>query len=189
MDSLSTILCKCLKNDRTSQKVLYEKYYGYALKIAFRYANCYDDATLITNDAFVKAFRSLQQFELNDEENIISFRFKGWLRRIVINTAIDKLRKKNIEGFSQDLTTDCWDISDSSDNADSKLLYKELIDYLKELPPVYQKVFNLFVIDGYSHAEIGEMLQISVGTSKSNLSRAKDLLQKKLANFFELKTI
>lgn len=185
MDPLFKILKRCLKSDRNSQRHIYEKYYRYSLKIAFRYVDCFNDATTITNDAFVKLFKNLHQFELTDNESVLEARFFGWLKRIVINTALDSLRKNNRDLPVETLDDDCWDIPEINEQADSKLLYKELIGYLKELPPVYNKVFNLFVIDGYTHAEIAELLDISVGTSKSNLFKAKEILQKKVAEFFE----
>lgn len=189
MESLFAIFKTCLQSDRNSQRWLYESYYGYALKIAYRYAENYDNARMIANDSFVKAFKNLSQFELTDNETVLELRFKGWLRRIVINTSIDQSRKKNPDAITGALEEDCWELSDPSEKSDSKLLYKELICYLKELPPGYQKVFNLFVIDGYSHAEIAALLGISVGTSKSNLSRAKEILQKNLSEFFETKAL
>lgn len=91
--------------------------------------------------------------------------------------------------IEEPIEVDSSDLPFSTDQADSRLMYKELICYLKELPPAYNRVFNLYVIDGYSHAEIASMLNISVGTSKSNLFRAKEILQKKVADFFETKKI
>lgn len=189
MGPLTTIFKNSLKSDRNSQRKLYETYYGYALKVAFRYIPQYDDARMVANDAFVKAFRNLHQFELTDHETVLELRFLGWLKRIVINTAIDELRKSNREMIEEPIEVDSSDLPFSTDQADSRLMYKELICYLKELPPAYNRVFNLYVIDGYSHAEIASMLNISVGTSKSNLFRAKEILQKKVADFFETKKI
>lgn len=189
MESLYHILRSCLKADRNSQRGLYESYYGYALKIAFRYSVSYDDARMIANDSFVKAFKNLSQFELTDNDTVLELKFRGWLRRIVINTSIDRSRSKKNDLKIDAIDEECWNILDQSEQADSKILYKELICYLKELPPAYQKVFNLYVIDGYSHAEIAEALGISVGASKSNLFRAKEILQKKLSEFFETKKI
>lgn len=167
---------------------MYEKYYRFALKIAFRYVDDYNEALTISNDSFIKVFKNLNQFDLKNSEAIVEPRFFGWLKRIVINTALDSLKKmdpqKNIETLDD---TACWDIPESSERADSKLLYKELIGYLKDLPPSYNKVFNLFVIDGYSHAEIAGLLNISIGTSKSNLFKAKEILQKNITEFFETK--
>lgn len=187
MESLIKILENCLKSDRNSQKWVYESFYGYALKIAYRYTNSYQDASSIANDSFVKVFTKLTQFELVSDEEILLLRFKGWIRRIVINTAIDETRRKKNSLLNDSIDEDCWDIADQSEYSDSRLLYKELIGYVKELPENYQRVFNLYVIDGYSHPEIAELLSIPVGTSKSNLSRAKEALQKKLSEFFETK--
>ncbi|MDD2793266.1 MAG: RNA polymerase sigma factor [Sediminibacterium sp.] len=190
MATFITIFKNSLKSDRNSQRELYETYYGYALKIAFRYIPGYDDARMVVNDAFVKAFKNLHRFEeLTAEESLLEFRFMGWLKRIVVHTAIDVLRKSNREIPEVPFDSELAEQHFAPDQADAGLMYKELICYLKELPPAYNKVFNLYVIDGYSHAEIADMLQISVGTSKSNLFRAKELLQKKVADFFETKKL
>lgn len=187
MDSLHTIFKKCLKSDRNSQRAIYENYYKYALKIAFRYVNNYEDAMALTNDSFVKAFKNISNFELIDPPSALEIRFLGWLKRIVINTCIDELRKKQIDISVADIEAEFFEIPIANEQADSAVLYKELIGYLNELPPAYNKVFNLYVIDGYNHAEIADLLKISVGTSKSNLHRAKEILQKKVAEFFETK--
>ncbi|MBL7761117.1 MAG: RNA polymerase sigma factor [Sediminibacterium sp.] len=189
MAALITIFKNSLKSDRNSQRKLYETYYGYALKIAFRYIPDYDDARMVANDAFVKAFKNLDKFELTDEESMFEFRFMGWLKRIVVHTAIDVLRKRNREIPGVPFDPESAEQHFAPDQADAGLMYKELICALKELPPAYNKVFNLYVIDGYSHAEIASMLNISVSTSKSNLFRAKEILQKKVADFFETKKI
>lgn len=189
MAAFITIFKNSLKSDRNSQRKLYETHYGYALKIAFRYMPEYDEARMVANDAFVKAFNNLHRFELTDEDSLPEFRFLGWLKRIVVHTAIDALRKSNREIPALPIDSELAELHFAPDQADSGLMYKELICYLKELPPAYNKVFNLYVIDGYSHAEIAELLHISVGTSKSNLFRAKELLQKKVADFFETKKL
>lgn len=147
----------------------------------------YQEAVSVTNDSFVKAFLNLKQFEIDANSQILELRFRGWLRRITVNEAIDQIRKRNREYIYITLNDDDWIDKVSTEHADAKLLYKELIGFLKELPPSYQKVFNLYVIDGFSHAEISIMLNISVGTSKSNLSRAKDFLRNKIVEFFETK--
>lgn len=190
MESLQTIIRNCLKDDRKSQQLLYETYYKYALKIAFRYIDEYNDALTITNDAFIKVFKSLKQFELTSDSNILESRFFGWLKRIVINTSLDYLKKENRQISFENIDNEqIWEFSETSELADSKLLYKDLIGFLKELPPSYNKVFNLYVIDGYGHSEIAELLHISIGTSKSNLFKAKEILQKKVAEFFETKKV
>ena len=145
----------------------------------------YQEAVSVTNDSFVKAFLNLKQFEIDNNSQILELRFRGWLRRITVNESIDQIRKRNRKTTFQPLNEEDWIDKKATDQTDTNLLYKELLCFMKELPPSYQKVFNLFVIDGYSHAEISIMLNISVGTSKSNLSRAKDLLQNRIVEFFE----
>lgn len=147
----------------------------------------YQEAVSVANDSFVKAFLNLKQFEIDNNSQILELRFRGWLRRITVNESIDQIRKRKREAKYLPMNEDDWIDKASTDQADAKLLYKELISYMKELPPSYQKVFNLYVIDGFSHAEIAIMLEISVGTSKSNLSRAKDFLQNRIVEFFETK--
>lgn len=150
----------------------------------------YNDALTITNDAFVKVFKNFKQFEVSENDVLLEQRFFGWFKRIVINTSLDSIKKSNRQiSYDNIDDSEVWEISENSELADSKLLYKELISYVKELPPSYNKVFNLFVIDGYSHSEIAEVLNISIGASKSNLFKAKEILQKKVAEFFETKKV
>ena len=102
----------------------------------------------------------------------------GWLRRIMVNTAIDELRKQNMMPDIGAIPDDIWEEPDKSGNADQAVLYKELISQVKKLPPSYRVVFNMYVIDGFTHQEIADQLGISVGTSKSSLSKARIHLQK-----------
>jgi RNA polymerase sigma-70 factor (ECF subfamily) len=160
--------------DRRSQKELYERYYAYALKTVFRYVYQYDKAVDVVNDGFVKVFRHFSKFRAEDAE--VEMLLMGWIKRIMINTAIDQLRKDNGQVEMAVLPENIWNEHDNSTASDN-LLYKELIGYVKKLPPGYRMVFNLFVIDGYTHQEISEMLKINIGTSKSNLAKARAFLQ------------
>ncbi|OIR00648.1 ECF RNA polymerase sigma factor SigE [mine drainage metagenome] len=101
----------------------------------------------------------------------------GWMKKIMINTAIDYLRKNNFLPEIGAIEESIW-IEDKSQSADQSILYKELISSVKKLPPAYRAVFNLYIIDGFTHQEIANQLGISVGTSKSNLSKAREILQK-----------
>ena len=140
----------------------------------------YEQAVEVTNDGFVKIFRNFGRFEIRDPERM-EIVMLGWMRRIMINSAIDYRRKeKNIPETSE-LNQGNTDYKDDSRLSDNSLLFKELIRIIRELPPVYRMVFNLHVIEGYSHPEIAGMLGIMVGTSKSNLFKAKAYLQKRLA--------
>ena len=148
--------------------------------MAFRYMDIYEQAVEVTNDGFVKIFRNFGRFEIRDRERM-EIVMLGWMRRIVINAAIDyRRREKNIPETSE-LSQSGSEYKDDSQLSDNSLMFKEIICMIRELPPVYRLVFNLHVIEGYSHPEIAKMLGIMVGTSKSNLFKAKAHLQKKLA--------
>ena len=164
-----------MRNDYRDQKHLYERYYGYCLKIVFRYIFRYDKATDVVNDGFVKVFGKLHSFHYKETVNP-EMMLMGWMRTIMINTAIDRLRKDTFLPEIGILNDGIW-IEDRSQSAYQSLLYKELILEIKKLPPGYRAVFNMYVIDGFTHRQIADALKISVGTSKSNLSKARILLQ------------
>lgn len=179
MERIDILITGCRNNNHHSQKTVYERYYGYSLKLVFRYIYRYERAVDVVNDGFVKFFTKIDQFqpgspEINDQI------LMSYLKRIMINTAIDELRKGAMTPEIGGIPENVWEIPDQAENAEQLLLYKDLIKYIKELSPQYRAIFNLYVIDGYSHYEIADMLGIPVGTSKSCLSRARLLLQKKI---------
>jgi RNA polymerase sigma-70 factor (ECF subfamily) len=147
----------------------------------FRYIYHYDKAVDVVNDGFVKVFRNFEKFQFRDIENL-EMVLMGWMRMIMINTAIDQLRKHNFLPEIGDISESTWAQEDKSQSSDQVLLYKELVKQIKKLPPSYRTVFNLYVIDGLTHQEIANLLGISVGTSKSNLSKARVILQKIVKN-------
>ena len=175
--ALLEIINGCLENNQRDNKRLYEAFYGYSLKVVFRYIYRYDKAVDVVNDGFVKVLGKLNLFHCEPSQNL-EMLFKGWLRKIMINTAIDRLRK---DSFLPEIgiTNEFW-IEDKSQSADQSLLYKDLITQVKKLPPAYRIVFNMYVIDGYTHQEIANQLHVEVGTSKSNLSKAKAILREHL---------
>lgn len=179
--NLQKTIENCVTNDSREQKALYEKYYGYCLKTVFRYVYHYDKAVDIVNDGYVKIFRNLSKFKYNDVENLEMI-LMGWMRMIMVNTAIDFLRKNNYMPEIGDLSEQVWQQEDKSQSSDQTLLYKDLIKEVKKLPPAYRVVFNMYVLDGFTHQEIGDRLGIAEGTSKSNLSKARQHLQKALKN-------
>lgn len=161
----------CRKRDRKSQKELYRHYFGFALKICLRYAKSKEEAVEIVNDGFMKVFKNIDRYR--DD-----YSFKSWLSTIMINTSIDHYRSI-IKKITMEELNPSHDFEES-EHILSRLQYQELLKLVQNLSAAYRTVFNLFVIDGYSHEEIAEMLSISVGTSKSNLFRARENLKKML---------
>lgn len=169
----------CAKNHSASQKVVYERYYGYALKIVFRYIYRYEKAVDTVNDGFVKLFRHIYRFNHEHVEEVEQL-FLGWMKRIMINVSIDQLRKNHMVAEIGGIPEHVWEVQDKSQTPEQSLMYKDLVALIKQLPPAYRSVFNMVVIDGMTHHEVADMLGISIGTSKSNLSRARVLLQKNI---------
>ncbi len=168
---LSHLIKGCLKNERNSQQLLYKAYYGYAMSICLRYTSSYEDAVEVLNDSFMKIFQKIEQYDTSKS-------FKGWLRKTMINTSIDHFRK-NAKHRSNDELEVAHCMS-TSDDAIGNLSHEEIIGLVSDLPKAYRTVFNLYAIDGFKHHEIADMLNISIGTSKSNLSKARAKLQKRL---------
>lgn len=149
------------------------------MAICARYAQNEDDAMEITNDGFLKVFRELASFAARYDD--IEASLKGWMKRIIINTAIDHFRKNQKFQSNISLDDSLYQAADHSESSIDKLSYEELYKVVQQLSPVYRAVFNLYVIDGFKHEEIARQLKISVGTSKSNLAKAKINIQKMLA--------
>jgi RNA polymerase sigma factor (sigma-70 family) len=166
--------------------MVYERYRGFALKTVFRYIYRYEKAVDVVNDGFVKFFSHIHQFRMNNEQDAERM-LMGWLKKIMINVAIDELRKTNMIPEIGGIADDVWEIPDYHQDADQLLLYKDLMLLIKELPPACRTAFNLYIIDGYSHSEIADMLKISIGTSKSYLARARVLLQTSIRKMEEVK--
>jgi RNA polymerase sigma-70 factor (ECF subfamily) len=188
LESLYKLIKGCVERDCKCQQEFYEHYYGFALKTVFRYIYKYEKATDVVNDSFVKIFNSLEKFQLAKEKSDTEKILMGWMKRILINTAIDELRKQQVAPEIGELPDYIWEEMDKSQNADQRLLYKELICEVKRLPPSYRNVFNMFVIDGFSHNEISKVLGISEGTSKSALAKAKTQLKRFLERRFSQKS-
>jgi len=172
----------CKKADISAMKVIYEKYYRIMMGICLRYLRNRADAEDMVQDGFIKIFKDIGTYEGRGS-------FEGWMKRVMINSALAHLRKPkkeiNAEGFAD--LTDQTDFADEKEEISVKELIiktdftkEELIDAIHSLPPGYQQVLNLYIIDDFKHQEIAEMLHISIGTSKSQLNRGRKLLIKKL---------
>ena len=166
----------CALNKRESQKKIYSSFYGYAMSICHRYTNHDEDATEILNDGFLKVFVEIYRFKPAYSDTVSSF--KGWLRKIMIYTAIDHFRKNNKHRMTTELNESYMHLPASDEDSLAKISYEEIINAIKFLTPGYRTVLNLFIVEGFSHDEIAKELGISAGTSKSNLAKARKQLQK-----------
>ena len=174
----------CALNKRESQKMIYSSFYGYAMSICHRYTSHEEDATEILNDGFLKVFVEIYRFKPAYTDTINSF--KGWIRKIMIYTAIDHFRKNVKHRMTTELNETHMHLPDGDEDALSKISHEEIINAIKFLTPGYRTVLNLFIIEGFSHDEIAKELGISIGTSKSNLAKARKQLQKILLQHNEI---
>jgi len=168
-EELHQLIRGCIKQDRKCQKMLYKAFYGFAMGICLRYANNRDEAAEVMNQGFFKVFTHIDRFDMTRP-------FKAWLGKIMMNVSIDFYRANLKMAYTDDLEK-AEHISDG-DVTDKNLHYNDLLAMVHQLPPAYRTVFNLFAIEGYSHEEIAEMLNINTGTSKSNLHKARQKLKK-----------
>ncbi|WP_133475219.1 RNA polymerase sigma factor [Sediminibacterium goheungense] len=175
-----TLINGCCNNDRNCQRMLYQWLFDYALKISYRYIHQQEEAEEMVHEAFIKLFKNIHRFEANRDGDTEAL-LKGWFKRIIVNTCIDQLRKVQLNIISMDQHPEQDIYADKQESGLDKMAYDEIIEAIRQLTPVYRTVFNLFVIEGLSHDEIAKTLDISVGASKSNLSKAKSNLRKMIA--------
>ncbi|MBN1414312.1 MAG: sigma-70 family RNA polymerase sigma factor [Bacteroidales bacterium] len=169
------IIKGCRERNPVAQKELYETFKSQLFAICLRYAGNYDDAQDILQDGFLKIFEKIDQFGFKGA-------FEGWIRKIMVNTALERFRTNYQVIHINDNLKEIDHEPDGDFTSDIDA--RELIRFVQELSPRYRIVFNLYAIEGYTHREIGEMLGITEGTSKSNLSRARDILQEKVNRFY-----
>lgn len=163
------LIRRCKQADPLAQRYLYELYAGRFLGICKRYFNNLHQAEDAMINSFVKIFAKISSFRSEGS-------FEGWLKRIVVNECLGEIRKKQLMFVEADVQSE--KIDNQLANAQETMQVEELLTMVHQLPDGYRTVFNLYAIEGYSHQEIGEMLGISEGTSKSQLSRARNILQK-----------
>jgi RNA polymerase sigma factor (sigma-70 family) len=168
----------CITGNRRMQELLYERFSPKMYAVCLRYASNSDDAQDLLQEGFIKVFRNLDKFRKEGS-------FEGWIRRVFVNTSIEHYRKKvNLNSIGENEERI---IEDSGWNVLDQLAEKDIIGLVQELSPGYRSVFNMYVIEGFSHKEIGDLMGISEGTSKSQLARAKSILQKRVADFLNEK--
>jgi RNA polymerase sigma factor (sigma-70 family) len=178
-EELSIHIKGCALNQRESQKKIYNSFYGYAMSICDCHCNNEEDAIEILNDGFLKIFKEIHHYKPAYSNEMNSF--KGWLRKIMVYTAIDHYRKNQKHSVVTELDSN-YAPEAKQENPVDKISYDEIIRFIQKLSPAYRMVLNLFIIEGFSHEEIAQKLDISVGTSKSNLAKARKQLQKILYN-------
>lgn len=166
---LNELIKKCAKNDRKAQKEIYQLYAGTLFSICLKYSNNKHEAKDNFQDGFITIFNKIGQFKFKGS-------FEGWLKRVMVNTILQKYRKKNVLNVVTDEIPDEVIVEVDTD----EISLDFLLNLVQQLPDRYRLVFNLYVLDGYSHKEIAEMLQIAEGTSKSNLARARGILKDKI---------
>ena len=171
-DEEKLIVKGCKINDRNAQRVFYRTFYGYAMSICLRYSNSRMEAEEIINDGFLKVFSKISSFDLDLE-------IKSWMRRVFVNTAIDHFRK-NKKHNNQDDIVEARSVSSQEEDVLDHLSAEEIMKLVQNLAPSYQIVFNLYVVEGFKHHEIADLLNISEGTSKSNLAKGREKLKKVL---------
>lgn len=177
--TIAALVLGCKQNNRNSQKELYYLFRSYAMSICYRYAHRVEDAEELVNESFIKLFKHIEQFDEERKEDL-TMALKAWFKRIIINTCIDRYRKKKQHPDESHLEIASERLADHAENGIDILSYKEIIEAIRLLPPSYRTVFNLFVIEGMTHEQIASRLRISVGASKSNLSKAREQLRKLL---------
>ena len=171
------LIALCIKQDRKAEYELYKLTYSYLMSICMRYSKDKDMASESLNMGFLKILKNLTAYKPE-------IPFKAWIRRVMVNTLIDQYRKDKRDRAKVTYVEEYYDSSDFSDvnEALSRINYNQILDQISLLPEATKKVFNLFAIDGYSHKEIGEMLDISEGTSKWHLNAARQKLKEYIEN-------
>jgi RNA polymerase sigma factor (sigma-70 family) len=181
-EKLKLIIEGCLRNERRAQEELFRHFYGKMLVVCMRYMNDRDSAQEVLQEGFIKVFEKLGAFDYKGS-------FEGWIRRIIANTAIDSIRKSKKDPYLTDNDNDfklgAEDEIEMREEMEITDIKAEIaMEAIQKLSPAYRAVFNLYVLEEYSHKEIAEILGISEGTSKSNLAKAKMNLQKMLSDKF-----
>ncbi len=173
-DDIKKVINGCIKGKRKYQEMLHRAFYGKMLVVCMRYADNQAEAEDLLHDGFIKLYQKLSKYNYQGS-------FEGWIRRIIVNNSIDNIRRKKEFTVSFDAENEYMlentvdkPIEDGNDDIDiTSIRAQRAIEAIQQLSPAYKAVFNMYVLDEMSHKEIAEELGISVGTSKSNLSKAK----------------
>lgn len=170
--SLESLAARCKDNDRSSQRRLYEALAPKMMAVCHRYMGGKEEAEDVLQEGFITLFTKLDTYSGNGS-------FEGWARKIFVNTALMSLRRKDVLRNTEEVDA-AFGLSEDSPTPVQQIGYRELMQLVSELPPGFRTVFNMYVIEGYSHKEIAEALGITEVTSRSQLQRARTLLQDKI---------
>ena len=162
------LIAACQKGDRNAQYTLYQQFYGYAYTITSRYANNPDDAKEILQDAFLKVFTHLKNYDF-------SCHFEPWFKKIIIRTCIDRHRsnQRQLETVDIENAHEEGTVAESLINADAE----HLLRLVQKLSPAYRTAFSLYALEGYEYQEIADLLEVNIGSVKSNISKARGYLK------------
>lgn len=170
--SLNQLIENCKINDTKAQGELYKLFSSKLFSICLKYSKNYAEAEDNLQDAFLTIFNKIEQFKNKGS-------FEGWLKRITINTVLQKYRSEKVFDIVNEDNVEDTEIEIDEDH----ISIDYLLQIIQELPDRYRLVFNLYVLDGYSHKDIANMLEINIGTSKSNLARARQILKQTIENY------
>ena len=180
-NDLEIYIKQCIQNDKGGQLKIYQLFSPVLYGICLKYMKNEDDAKDVFQESFIIAFQKIHQYKFEGS-------FEGWLKRIFINKLIETLNKKKKESFFLDIFDPETDFVEEDDLEVSTIPQEKLLEYIQDLPDQYRLVFNLYVFEKMKHREIAEQLKISEGTSKSNLNRARKILQKRILSIKNFKT-
>jgi RNA polymerase sigma-70 factor (ECF subfamily) len=182
-DNHEELIAGCLRKDRRSQQRMYERFYGRMLAICMRYTKNEDQAQDLVQEGFIKVFDNLHKYKHDGS-------FEGWVRRIFVNNAIDSFRRKKKDHILPDNELQLINLADDTDEHAfmdeplPEIRPEDVLAAMQQLTPAYQMVFNLYVMEKMTHQDIADKLGINVGTSKSNLSKARVNMKKILSKQF-----
>lgn len=180
------LILGCKQNNRDAQQEMYNLLAGFSMAICERYAGSREEAEELVQEGFLKLFKNIERFDPGrHQDQLLSI--KGWFKRILVNTCIDQFRRNKNEATKHPIPEQ-MDVPETGQaTAIEQISYKELVQATQLLSPGYRQVFNMYVMEGFSHEEIAHHLGISVGTSKSNLSKARERMKKILVSITRIK--
>ena len=174
--TLEELILNCKNQDLKAQEELYKKFSGILFSVCLKYSPNYHEAEDNLQDAFITIFNRIEQFKGKGS-------FEGWMKRVTVNTVLQKYRKQRVFNLSNEEQLEEEAVIEIEDNV---VPLDFLLKIVQELPDRYRLVFTMYVLDDYAHKEISEIVGISVGTSKSNLARARGILKIKVEDYYKV---